>query len=419
MERKGLTPLALSYINTADVVIGAAQTLARLEAQLSSHSVRRDLTGQLHEVPKWISAAQAQAQRTVVLATGDPLCHGIAEHLINRLGLHACEVIPNVSTVQLACARLGLAWQQMKICSVHGQDTGEWLPGAGPAHGLFPLLQALNQYVQLAVLTSPRNSPGRIARMLCAEEMDSQFQVAVAERLLQPEERIMGSLPASKIATLTFAHPNVMVLWRESSAAQAHERLFGLADDGFAQRKPDKGLITKREVRAVSLALLGLCRDSIVWDIGAGSGAVGLEAARLCVQGHVYAAEKNAQDIAIARANRKKLKAYNYTLLHTEAPAGLESWPDPDAIFIGGSGGRLSELILYCLGRVRRGASRLVTNVVTVENLWCAIDVLRRSQATWQVTQLQVAHSQVLQQKHRFAPENPVWIIAAEHRSQL
>jgi precorrin-6Y C5,15-methyltransferase (decarboxylating) len=179
------------------------------------------------------------------------------------------------------------------------------------------------------------------------------------------------------------------------------------------QRTPEKGLITKREVRAVSLAYLGLRANSIVWDIGAGSGAVGLEAARLCPDGYIYAVEKNTDDNTIAATNRSRLGVHNYTLLHAKAPQGLDTWPDPDAVFIGGSGGELAELIGYCLRRLK-GDGMLVMNFVTVENLATAIETLKQEQARWHMTQIQTARGRPLLHMHRFAAENPVWIVAAQ-----
>ena len=163
-----LNPTALAHLRNADLVIGGARALALFEAHIAPDAVRRDLTGQLSAVPEWIRSAREAQQRSVVLATGDPLCHGIASYLASRLCIEAIEVLPNVSTLQLACARVGLAWQDAKIVSIHAKDAGEWRQGAAPSHGLYPLAQALRQHDRLAVLTSPHNTPDRIARLLLA-----------------------------------------------------------------------------------------------------------------------------------------------------------------------------------------------------------------------------------------------------------
>lgn len=406
----GLTPGALAKLRAADVVIGAARTLALCGGHLAEGAECRGLDGHLPQVPDWIAATRKNGRRVVVLATGDPLCHGIAAYLIDKLGREAVAVVPNVSTLQLACARLGLAWQDMAVGSVHSRDAGEWTPGAGPGHGLYPLLQKLRQADLMGVFTSPENSPDRIARMLLAEGLASEFEMAVAERLLLPEERLSGWLAIAEAAGRRFADPSVALLRR---LVCEREALFGLPDGRFRQRTPDKGLITKREVRAVSLARLALQPNSIVWDIGAGSGAVGLEAARLCPKGRVYAIEKNAEDCAIALGNRESLRVTNYTLVQAKAPQALEGWPDPDGVFIGGSGGELRGLILICLQRLREGGW-LVMNFATLENLAVAVDALKAAGACWDVTQLQAARSRPILDMHRLQAENPVWIVCAQ-----
>lgn len=405
-----LTPRALAHIEQADLVIGGTRTLQLFENRFSAHAEQRDLTGQLTQVPEWIRAALAEERRVVVLATGDPLCHGIAPFLQSRLCIEACEVLPNVSTIQMACARLGIPWQELKICSVHSRDAGEWQQGVGREHGLYSVLHAVQHHDPLAILTSPENTPDRIARMLLAEGMGDDFRMAVAEQLLQADERIVTDCAIADAALMRFAEPNVVVLWR--TTATKDDVLFGLADERFRQRYPDKGLITKREVRAVSLARMQLRSNSIVWDIGAGSGSVGLEAARLCMEGYVYAIEKNSDDFAIASDNCRNLGIHNYSLTHGKAPQGMEQWPAPDAVFIGGSGGELNELIRLILSRLKPNGW-LVMNFVTFENVAIAMATLKSLDAEWDITQLQASRSRLILDMHRLAAENPVWILCA------
>lgn len=212
-------------------------------------------------------------------------------------------------------------------------------------------------------------------------------------------------------AQMPFADPNVVLLWR--TTLRPPQVLFGLPDATFEQRHPEKGLITKNEVRAVSLARMQLTAGSVVWDIGAGSGSVGLEAARLCRNGHVYAIEKNADDVAIVQRNRLALAISNHSLVHGKAPEGLQDWADPDAVFIGGSGGELAELIALILKRLKP-QGWLVMNFVTIENLGVAVAALKTQGATWDVLQLQASRSKPILHMHRMAAENPVWIVCAQ-----
>ena len=408
---EGLSAQALRHVQEADVVIGGQRTLALFAAQLRPHAQTHDLGARLTHVPGWIEQARAAGHKTVVLATGDPLCHGIGKYLSDKLGRDTLAVLPNVSTLQLAAARLCLPWQDAAICSVHSKDAGEWTLGAGPGHGMYALLQALGRHHLIGLFTSPENTPARVARMLQSEGLDAHWRMAVVEKILQADERVLPDLSIAQAAQQDFADPTIVLLWR--TAPHRPEVQFGLADESYLQRKPEKGLITKREVRAVSLARLQLRADSIVWDIGAGSGAVGLEAARLCPDGHVYAVEKNTEDAAIAGQNRERLHVTNYSLTHAKAPQGLETWPDPDAIFIGGSGGELQELVRLCLQRLRPDGW-LVMNFVTLENQADALTALKACGAIWDVTQIQAARSQPILHMHRLAAENPVWVVCAQ-----
>ena len=494
----GLSAAALAELRAADLVIAGRRLLDLCADQIAPTAERRDLTGRLARVPDWIDAALAQGRRVVVLATGDPLFHGIGGYLEARLPAERLEILPNVSTVQLACARLGLAWQDLRVVSVHGRDSGEWWEGSGPEHGLYAIAQALRdsaaeigktvpepvptirrpegvmarvadiayapplpsppppggresdeatpvparnpddwqsptaereralgreqnrelnrdvRMAHLAILTSPANGPDRIARLLLQEGMADVCRLAVVSRLRRPDERVTTDLTPAAAADRRFPDPNVVVL--SLKCPRRPPVRFGLADDGFLQRQPDKGLITKREVRALSLARLQLRDNSILWDIGAGSGALGLEAARLCPRGFVHAVEKNAADAEIARENRRRLGVTNYRLTQARAPEGLTDWPDPDAVFIGGSGGELPALIRLALTRLR-DQGWLVMNFVTLENLNLAMTLLKELHVRWDLTQLQAARSQPLLDMHRLVPENPVWILAATGRA--
>ncbi len=410
----GLDSVALESVKNADVIIGGTRTLSLFRDVFKKEAEQKDLTGQLSKVSGWIKSAQQNDQFVVVLATGDPLCHGIANYLLKNLDPDSCEVIPNTSTIQLACARLGISWQSAHICSVHTKDTGDWDNNADQSHGMYPLLHACKKHSLLVIFTSPDNTPDRIARMLQHQGMQDDFTLSVTENLLTADEKIQKELTIKRAANMDFGNPNITVLQRIKPANDAV--LFGMEDNLFFQRKPDKGLITKREVRAVSLARLQLKTSSIVWDIGAGSGSVGLEAAQLCTDGYVYAIEKNKADAAIVQQNQKQLGIHNYKLYEDKAPEQLSCWPTPDAIFIGGSGGELKELISFCLQKLSNNGW-LVMNFVTLENLNTATETLKQLKANWDVTQLQASRSQPILHMNRMQAENPVWIVCAQAQS--
>ncbi len=433
----GLGDAGRAALRKAGLIIGVGRTLDLIRPQLPDGECHelRDMDGALTHSPAWISAALAAGRRLVVLATGDPLCHGIASYLLGKLAdLDPADIriLPAPSTIQLAFARLHRPWQEARIVSIHAQDAGEWAPGSEPGHGLYALIRAAGEHDRLAVLTSPANNPERIARALLAAGYGDDFSLSVVARLGLADEQVWADLDLAEAAAMHFPDPNVVVLerlcWAEAQPTGAavtdvgrasarrpalNERRFGWEDADFIQRTPEKGLITKLEARAVSLAKLRIADDATVWDIGAGSGSVGLEASRLARHGHVWAIEKNDGDLANARANAERFRAHNYTLCHGKAPAGLEHWPDPDAVFIGGSGGELAELIKLILARLKPGG-RLVMNFVTLENLACATAALTAAGADWDVVQLQASRSQPILDMHRMAAQNPVWIVSAD-----
>lgn len=405
----GLSDLARSRLAAANVVIGAGRTLELVRPYLSASVTLKDMDGALTQVVGWMLAAREAGQAVVALATGDPLCHGIASWLTGKLGRDGFDILPAVSTLQLAFARFKTPWPDIKISTCHSADAGEWFVGATPEHGLYKLMRNIALYPRVALFTGPENTPARLARALITAGYGDDPKLSVACRLLLPDEAVFNDLTPAEAATMDFPQPNVVLIERTPDAARP---AFGLEDLEYIQRSPEKGLITKQEARALSLAKLRVSPDAIVWDIGAGSGSVGLECARLASLGHVWAIEKNEGDAANARTNAERFRIGNYTLCEGKAPALLDTWPDPDAVFVGGSGGELPDLIKLILGRLKPGG-RLVMNFVTLENLATATASLKASGAAWDVVQLQASRSQPILDMHRMAAQNPVWIVSA------
>jgi len=189
-------------------------------------------------------------------------------------------------------------------------------------------------------------------------------------------------------------------------------QLFGLPDEVFIPRRPGSNVITKRDVRAITLAHLGLHQHTVLWDIGSGTGSVAIEAAYLASAGHVYAIECNAEAVEAIKANCRRLQASNVSVVAGRAPQVLHDLPDPDAVFIGGSGGELTAILEVVMARLLP-AGHLVVNLATLEHLSEAVDYLRQAAWVWECTMVNIAHTQKILDMTRFAAMSPVFVLTA------
>jgi precorrin-6Y C5,15-methyltransferase (decarboxylating) len=202
---------------------------------------------------------------------------------------------------------------------------------------------------------------------------------------------------------------NIVIFIRTWEPQFASHPVMGIADDKFATAKK---LITKQEVRAVALAKLRLQNDLTIWDIGAGSASVSIEAANLMPNGKVFALEKNPQYLVFCRENLATFNARNVTLVEAYAPEGLEDLPDPDRVFIGGSGGMLEEIIEAVCRRLKPEGV-IVLNAVTLDTLTKSVEFLEDQGFGVEVTCVNIAKTRGLTEYKMFEAHNPVYVIAA------
>ena len=189
----------------------------------------------------------------------------------------------------------------------------------------------------------------------------------------------------------------------------------GIPDDEFFQRKPERGLLTKSEIRVVALSKLRLQPDSVFWDIGGGSGSVTIEGALLASKGATYVIEKDAEDCDNIRLNIQKFGTSNVTLVHGNAPEGIDAWADPDAIFIGGSGGRLTDILSLSAQRLRPNG-RIVVDAATIETMTEANNELKAHNMSTEITMVSISRSKDIVGLTRFEALNPVFIITGWHK---
>jgi precorrin-6Y C5,15-methyltransferase (decarboxylating) len=191
---------------------------------------------------------------------------------------------------------------------------------------------------------------------------------------------------------------------------RSQDPFLGIPDEALESHPP--GVMTKEEVRAVALFKLRLRPDSLVWDVGAGSGSLALEAALVASRGHVYALERRPEALAALRRNLERFPRPNLTVVEGEAPEALEGLPDPDAVFVGGSGGRLADILACAVRRLRPGG-RIVADLATLENLERGRAVLACLGLRCQVTAVQVSRSRELAGLTGLEALNPVFVVSA------
>ena len=393
---EGMTAQARRLVEDAEVLVGPDSCAVVLPAPLRD---RLQAAANLEQLVERIEAAEGL--RTVVLASGDPLFYGTARYVCTKLGKDRFEVVPNVSSMQLAFARVKESWEEAFLANLAGQSIER-------------VIDRVRTSETAGLFTSEQWPPAAVARALLDHGIDA-FQAYVCENLGSPDERVtQGSL--AEIAKESFAPLNVMILVRKAKApeqaGQVGTRTFGNPDECFLQSRPKRGLLTPAEVRSLALAELQLKPTSVMWDVGAGSGSVGLEGARLARDGQVFAIEMDPDDHALIRENAARFGVTNLDPILGKAPEAWASLPDPDAIYVGGSGRDVAMLVENAWLRLKAGG-RLVTACNSIENL-AAVHSLLRSRSTdaayWMVN---IARGYEQMDRIRFEAINPVFLIAA------
>ncbi len=213
--RDRLAPAAIHQLAQADLVVGDARFLEMFAPLFKEGVETRLIQGRIRELPASIHEAIEAGLRVAVLATGDPLFHGIGGYLTKHLPSDSLRVLGNISTLQAAFERLRLPWEEALPISVHRRDDGEWRKGAGRDHVLHPLWRAFSEAGLIGILTSPANGPDRIARMLLITGVEKHFSMTVCERLGSDQECILQDVDIKQVSRGSFASPNVVILTRK------------------------------------------------------------------------------------------------------------------------------------------------------------------------------------------------------------
>ncbi len=395
---EGLTKQALARLESADLLVGPSSLLDKC----NHFSAVKEVVGA--DLDRMVRLIQEERYASVViLASGDPLFYGTARFLCDKLGKDRFEVVPHVSSMQLAFARVKESWDEAYLTNLATQSIDRFIERVRSAE-------------KVGVFTTESLSPNVVAEALLARGFD-YFHAYVCENLGSPDERVTrGTL--AEIAKQTFSNLNVMILVRQAGvpdrvAGLQGKRLFGNPDELFLQSRPKRGLLTPSEVRSIALAEMQLTTDSIVWDVGAGSGSVAIEAAQIASSGMVYGIEMDAEDYSLLVENAKRFGVSNLKPILGEAPGAWKNLPDPDSVFVGGTGRAVCELVSEAWARLRQGGC-LIASVASIENA-AALQTLLHDQLNVEplVWMIQLSRANYQLGRSRLEAVNPTFLIKA------
>lgn len=375
-----LTAQARDALEKAEYIIGAERLLRGIESKAEKIAAVKteDILGLIKSCGR---------ENICAVFSGDTGFYSGAKKLRAALleaGIE-CEVLPGLSSVQLLAAAIGEPWQGWKLVSAHGENCDTVNAVCGGKDCFF--------------LTSGGKAPAEICRELCDAGL-GKLSVIVGERLGTEDERIIRGT-AEEIAGMEFAALNVMLC---RAAEVLPRRTPGIADDEFIR---DKVPMTKQEVRAAILAKLAIRETDICWDVGAGTGSVSIELALNSAA--VYAVEEKSDACALIKQNREKFCAWKLRLVAGRAPEALHTLPAPDAVFIGGSGGMLREIMAAALEKNPR--ARICVSAIALETLNSAMQCMQDFGLEFEVSQIAVSRAKGVGALHLLMAQNPVFLI--------
>jgi len=376
-----LPPESAALVAQAHRVVAPASLLEAMgiaaERRLPFHNTIPDLAA-------CIRMAHQQGD-ICILASGDPLLFGLGASLAPYLAEEAVRIWPAVSSLQLLAAALARPWHNWRVVSIHGRNH---------LHGLWA---SLTHAAETVVFTDPQHGPAWLGRLLLEREAGEAFLIHVGEGLGTSRQRISTLTPAQATNT-HFEDPNLVLVERTGPGL-----LFSCDAEGLAH----DGTITKPATRALALGLLDPCPEAVFWDVGAGSGLVGLDAVRRMPYGQAFAIEPQTQRVAFLRANRKHTRAWMLEIIPSPLAEAASSLPRPSHVFWGGG---MTEPNLAILAERLLPHGRIVASMVRLE----AVEMLRRCAPALglqlELHHLQHAVAAPLADGSRLVPSNPVFL---------
>ena len=388
--QEGFSGQALEAVRQAEVLAGRPAHLALFPdfpgEKIAFKDSPTEIMSFLHETTK----------RVVVLSSGDPLFFGSGRSLLRNLPEARLEFLPNISSVQYAFAKLKVPWDDAAFVSLLGRD----------------LRQDIDRIIaadKVAILTDRVNTPQRLAAELLSRGREG-YRVWLCENLGSERERIVAT-DIRGLSDMASGDLNLLILIREYEKDEGVFRpVLGIPDEEF---NLPRRIMTQEEIRVLSLAKLRLRRGVTMWDIGAGSGSVSIEADNLIPSGRIFAVERDAERVEVLRDNLGRMNSRRVIVVEGEAPECLDGLPDPDRVFMGGTGGNLTEVLEVVDARLCPGG-RVVINAVALDTVMAVRDFFERIGHPLEITAVNIARTNPASDYGIFEAMNPVYIMVAE-----
>ena len=388
-----LTGEAKKRLEECDLIVGASRCVRQLE------NFQKPVF-EAYQPEKIADYLDANPETKVICGamSGDTGFYSAAEKLgavLERRGNYTVEVIPGISSVGYFFAKIRRSWDHARLFSMHGQ-TANFASELKRSGSAFVLGGGADFYEKI-----------------CEQLIDLGMQetkLFAGENLTLKDERIFTSTPEELKGRKA---PSLAVLYAEWTGPR-RPLSHGLSDEAFTRGNVP---MTKMEVRTVSVAKLELTEHSVLYDVGAGTGSVSVECAGLSDSVKVYAIEKNPEAVELLHENRRKFALTNVEIIAGTAPEALEDLPAPTHVFIGGSSGKMEEVIELCLKKNPK--TRFVVNLITPESLAAVLEAAKSLPVTEpDLVTLTAARSKKVGSSHLMMGQNPVWIVTFEGNDQ-
>lgn len=383
-----LTHEAAETIRNADILFGAKRILESVEHMpgLLHESQERVEEYRSAQIAEYLST-RPHLTRIVILMSGDVGFYSGARLVQDAFPDEKIDYYCGISSVVYFASKVPTSWQDAKLLSAHGRSLN--------------LLNCVQRYPKIIMIVSGVEDVRAICQELVEAEM-TYVHVTVGTNLSYQEETVTSGTPEAFLQAET---TGLHIMLIENPQAK-HIIVPGMSDESFVRGKVP---MTKEEIRILSVAKLQLTEDSIVYDVGAGTGSVSMECARLCTSGTVYAIERNPEGIALIRENSKKLRLSNVKAIEGLAPEALMDLPAPTHAFIGGSAGNMGEILDVL--RAKNPSVRIVINTIALESISEVMQLLKERGYDADIVQISAAKSRVLGRYHMMTGLNPVYII--------